>query len=202
MEEILAEITRLAKDLERSVRELIVEANESSDSRDRTQLDDLRLQRIEETINSIHAHTSVLIARLPEDVTRTLAGPRRGILEHGAQILSRQGGTAVAYANQSALNPTELVERLSPQEKRVFKLCFHSGPLTYKQLGNKLGISPISAKNLVNRIFHENGKRTLFRKEALGGTVKVAVSHNVERQILKGRANHGEDDEDELENTS
>ena len=48
----------------------------------------------------------------------------------------------------------------------------------------RLDITPISAKNIVNRLFQDADKRTLFRKTHIRGVAKVGVTEAVEQTIL------------------
>jgi hypothetical protein len=202
MQRLMAELTQLAKELEENVRGLDLRTNQSNDSVAGNQFDDSRLERIEKKIDNIHAHTSTLMAKLRDDVAQTLAELRRELSGRMAQIPIEQGSSGVIPSDQR--NPplsgrAEVVKNLSPQERRLFELCFQSGPLTYRGLGEHLGVSPVSAKNLVNRIFLDKDKRDLFRKERVDGIARVSISTAVEREILKGR-DSSEENQDHTQN--
>ena len=117
---------------------------------------------------------------------RLLAEFRKAVKE-----LQREVAELIAQTNQSnesaaapqpcgsrldRIGRSEPVGRLTPQQKRVFDVCLQSGPLTYRQLGQHLGMRPISAKNLVNRMFQDPDKRALFLKEMVDGLVKVSIA--------------------------
>ena len=117
---------------------------------------------------------------------RLLAEFRKAVRE-----LQRDVAELVAQTNQShesaaapqpcgsgldRIGQSESVGRLTPQQKRVYDICRQSGPLTYLELGQHLGMRPISAKNLVNRMFQDPDKQILFHKEKVDGTVKLALS--------------------------
>jgi len=122
-----------------------------------------------------------------------LAEFRRAVKE-----LQREVAELVAQMNESDESATapqpcgsrldrtsrsELVSRLTPQQKRVYDVCLQSGPLTYQELGQHLGMRPISAKNLVNRMFQDSDKRALFRKETVNGTVELALSTDAAKEL-------------------
>jgi hypothetical protein len=75
---------------------------------------------------------------------------------------------------------------LTPQERRVFQLCFQSGFLTYDEIAERLEITAGAAKNLVNRIFLSDRKRPLFSKEYQHGSARVGIGPGLERRILAG----------------
>jgi DNA-directed RNA polymerase specialized sigma24 family protein len=78
------------------------------------------------------------------------------------------------------------IELLTPQERHVFRLCFQSGVLTYREIAEHLDITQIAAKNLVNRLFQSELKRSLFAKEYQHGAARVTIGSGVRRKILAG----------------
>jgi len=202
MNRMYAELRELATEFQHEVSEFVTCASQSNESAAGNQFDDSRLERIEKKIDNIHAHTSTLMAKLRDDVAQTLAELRRELSGRMAQSPTEEDSPGVTLSdrrNRPLCEPAEVVKNLSPQEKRLFELCFRSGPHTYRGLGEHLGVSPISAKNLVNRIFLDKDKRDLFRKEKVEGIARVSISTAVEREILKGR-DSSEENQDHTQN--
>ena len=153
------------------------------------------LSRIEGRLIEVHGHTGKLVERVPENLTPILAELREAVL---VRIDSWKSHTTRSnrstQSNESNMSAgtggdwlREALDNLTPQEKRLFQVCFECGLVTYRELADRLGINPTSAKNIVNRLFQNTDKRALFRKECTHGVAKVAVDETVQRQILKRR---------------
>jgi DNA-binding MarR family transcriptional regulator len=153
------------------------------------------LSRIEERLMQVHDHTGKLVERVPENLTPILAELREAVLvridswkSHTTRLdKSTKSNESIRSAGAGGDWLGEALNNLTPQEKRLFQVCFECGLVTYRELAGRLGITPTSAKNIVNRLFQNTDKRALFRKEWTHGVAKVAVDETVQRQILKGR---------------
>jgi hypothetical protein len=66
-------------------------------------------------------------------------------------------------------------------------MCFRSGFLSYQDIASQLDITATAAKNLVNRIFQSDRKRSLFTKQYQHGAVRVGLQPAVQGRILAGR---------------
>jgi hypothetical protein len=153
------------------------------------------LSRIEERLIEVQDHTGKLVERVPENLLPVLAELKEAVLVRIDSLKNTAAGanksTQSNESNRSAGTGGdwlgEALNTLTPQEKRLFQVCFECGLVTYRELAGRLGITPTSAKNIVNRLFQNTDKRALFRKECTHGVAKVAVDETVQRQILKGR---------------
>jgi hypothetical protein len=177
MQRMIAEITRLAWEIESGIRELIrgsTDSNESNHSPDSIEsvCHDGKLERIEWKIDRVEAQVSVISDFLRRAFSHTqvpfvIEKPSRSQMQSGAP------GPA----------------GLSRQERCALNACLAADGLTYEELGSRLGISGISAKNLVNRMLRDPEKRRLFRKDMSSGRVKLRVTPEAKKQ---SPANPGE----------
>lgn len=153
------------------------------------------LSRIEERLIDVHGHTGKLIKRVPENLLSVLTELMEAVLVRIDSLKNTATGqnksTEPNESNKSGKTGDswlgEAVNGLTPQEMRLFQVCFECGLVTYRELAARLDITPTSAKNIVNRLFQNTDKRALFRKECTHGIAKVGVDETVQRQILKGR---------------
>jgi hypothetical protein len=153
------------------------------------------LSRIEERLIDVHGHTGKLIERVPQSLASILTELKETILLRIDSLkptaTESNRSTQSNESNRSGKRQDnwlgEVINGLTPQEKKLFQVCFECGLITYKELASRLGITPISAKNTVNRLFQSENKRALFRKECTHGIARVGVDEVIQRQILKGR---------------
>ena len=156
------------------------------------------LSRIEERLIDVHGHTGKLIERVPQNLLSVLHELKETILVRIDSLKpTATGSNRSTQSNESSGSGKrgdswlgEAINDLTPQEKRLFQVCFECGLITYKELASRLGVTPISAKNTVNRLFQNTDKRALFRKECTHGIARVGVDEEVQRRILKGRQKH------------
>ncbi len=188
------EITRLARDLERHFRGVEPFPNGSEPVEPAADPVAQSVARIEEKIDRLLSQMAALLDRLPPELPEILAELRQ-LKAATPQMDGSDLRQGAATADLSPADPAQVVKTLTRQERQVFALCFQSGPLTYRELGERLDISPVSAKNSVNRIANDARKRLLLRKEIARGTVRVAISHHVEGRILKGKKRLEQDEE-------
>jgi DNA-binding CsgD family transcriptional regulator len=79
----------------------------------------------------------------------------------------------------------EITRELTGKQKRLLGILLDSGFLSYVEIGEKLGITHESAKNLVNRLIKNTDKGRLFSKQETDQGIKVGVSSDVQDEILK-----------------
>jgi DNA-binding CsgD family transcriptional regulator len=79
----------------------------------------------------------------------------------------------------------ELTKGLTAKQKRLLAVLLDSGFLSYMEIGEKLGITRESAKNLVNRLLKDTDKARLFSKQETDDGIKVGVSGETQDEILK-----------------
>ena len=79
----------------------------------------------------------------------------------------------------------EITKELTGKQKKLLAILLDSGFLSYAEIGEKLGITHESAKNLVNRLLKDQDKARLFSKQETDEGIKVGVSSDVQDEILK-----------------
>jgi hypothetical protein len=79
----------------------------------------------------------------------------------------------------------EITKELTGKQKRLLAILLESGFLSYTEIGEKLGITHESAKNLVNRLLQDQDKARLFSKQETDDGIMVGVSSEVQDEILK-----------------
>jgi hypothetical protein len=79
----------------------------------------------------------------------------------------------------------EITNGLTGKQKKLLAILLDSGFLSYGEIGQKLGITHESAKNLVNRLLKDDEKGKLFSKQETDKGVIVGVSNDVQDEILK-----------------
>jgi len=79
----------------------------------------------------------------------------------------------------------EVTKDLTRKQRKLLAILLDSGFLSYAEIGEKLGITHESAKNLVNRLLKDEEKAKLFSKQDSNGNVVVGVSSEVQDEILK-----------------
>jgi len=195
MEHLARELARLAWQLERDAADLAEWANRSNRSDESPVA--ASLGRIEARLGSVHEHTSELLRRVPVELDKAIADLRQAFLVRldeatgangSAESQDQPGATRATETNQS---PQAAIRALTPQERRVFQVCFQSGLLSYRDIATHLEITPTAAKNLVNRIFQSERKRPLFAKQYQHGAVLVGLQPSLQNRILAGDDRRG-----------
>jgi hypothetical protein len=79
----------------------------------------------------------------------------------------------------------EITKGLTRKQKRLLAVLLDSGFLSYVEIGEKLGITRESAKNLVNRLLRDTDKGRLFSKQETNEGLRVGLSSGVQDEILK-----------------
>ena len=130
---------------------------------------------------------------LPEKII----GPLREIIDlWKREVLAelvRIGSRYSAYdshdsgsANAQTEKPIQdITKELTGKQKRLLSVLLGLGFLSYAEIGEKLGITHESAKNLVNRLLKDTDKRRLFSKQETDEGIKVGVSGDVQDEVLK-----------------
>ena len=79
----------------------------------------------------------------------------------------------------------EITKDLTGKQRKLLAILLDSGFLSYAEIGEKLGITHESAKNLVNRLLKDEEKARLFSKQETDRGVMVSVSSEVQDEILE-----------------
>jgi DNA-directed RNA polymerase specialized sigma24 family protein len=192
MEHLARELARLAWQLERDAADLAEWANRSNRSDESPVA--ASLGRIEARLGSVHEHTSELLRRVPVELDKAIADLRQALLVRLDEATGANGSAesqdqpGATRATETTQSPQAAIRALTPQERRVFQVCFQSGLLSYRDIAGHLDITPTAAKNLVNRIFQSGVKRSLFVKEYQHGVVRVGVQSGIQERILGSHA--------------
>jgi DNA-directed RNA polymerase specialized sigma24 family protein len=201
MDRLARELAELAWELQRDAYDLRAWANLATRSDESVESTAAALARIEGKLGAVHGQTSQLIERVPKDLGQVLAELRQALvlrLDEAARatVSAESDDPLVAdtsnRANQTNHSPVSAVRSLTPQERRVFEVCFQSGLLSYRDIAGHLEITPTAAKNLVNRIFQSDRKRPLFTKEHRHGAVRISVRPGIQEHILGSRTSETE----------
>ena len=146
------------------------------------------LGRIEDQLTQVHAHTGILLQRMPVNISLLLAELKEVILERIDSM--KRASTGSTRSPESVRSKDDLhnefMKKLTPREQSLLRVCFGSGLITYKEVAQRLGITPTSAKNIVNRIFQNTDKRRFFRKTCISGVARIGVDKMLEKKILRG----------------
>jgi DNA-binding MarR family transcriptional regulator len=130
---------------------------------------------------------------MPDKITKPLGEimniSKREILAELVRISSRYD-THHSHDSDSAQVKIEdpiqdVTRRMTGTQKRLLGILLDSGFLSYKEIGEKLGITHESAKNLVNRLLKDGDKARLFSKQETDDGIMVGVSSEVQDEILK-----------------
>jgi predicted DNA-binding protein YlxM (UPF0122 family) len=79
----------------------------------------------------------------------------------------------------------EITQNLTGKQRKLLAILLDSGFLSYAEIGDKLGITHESAKNLVNRLLKDEEKAKLFSKQETDKGVIVGVSSEVQDEVLE-----------------
>jgi hypothetical protein len=79
----------------------------------------------------------------------------------------------------------EITNGLTGKQRKLLAILLDSGFLSYAEIGEKLGISHESAKNLVNRLLKDEEKARLLSKQETDRGIIVCVSTEVQDEILE-----------------
>lgn len=79
----------------------------------------------------------------------------------------------------------EITKGLTGKQRKLLAILLDSGFLSYAEIGEKLGITHESAKNLVNRLLKDEEKAKLFSKQETDRGVIVGISNEVQDEIFE-----------------
>jgi molecular chaperone GrpE (heat shock protein) len=128
---------------------------------------------------------------LPEKIVRPLEEiidlSKRDILAELVRVSSHYDAHHSHDSDSAQIQkPTqEITKGLTGKQRKLLAILLDSGFLSYSEIGQKLGITHESAKNLVNRLLKDEEKARLLSKQESDGSVIVGVSSEVQDEILK-----------------
>jgi DNA-binding CsgD family transcriptional regulator len=88
----------------------------------------------------------------------------------------------------------EITKGLTGKQRKLLAILLESGFLSYGEIGDKLGITHESAKNLVNRLLRNEELAKLFSKQETDRGVIVGISSEVQDEILEKKYRTTEND--------
>jgi DNA-binding CsgD family transcriptional regulator len=148
-------------------------------------LDESFEDRRHEVLGKLDALPEKIIVALREIIDLS----KGEVLAELVRISSRYGshdshgsGDAQAQAEKPI---QEITKQLTGKQKRLLAILLDSGFLSYAEIGEKLGITHESAKNLVNRLLKDTDKGRLFSKQETDQGIKVGVSSDVQDEVLR-----------------
>ena len=148
-------------------------------------LDESFEDRTHEVLSKLDALPEKIIGPLGEilDLSKreVLAELVRISSRYGAHDSHDSGGTQ----RQAEKPIREITKGLTGKQKRLLAVLLDSGFLSYAEIGEKLGITHESAKNLVNRLLKDQDKGRLFSKQETDQGIKVGVSGETQDEVLR-----------------
>jgi DNA-binding MarR family transcriptional regulator len=149
------------------------------------------------TINkSLEDRTNEVLNRL-DDLPDRIIRPLREIIDLSkrevlAELVRISSSNGPHYSHDSgsaqrqAEKPIhEITRGLTGKQKKLLAILLDSGFLSYVEIGEKLGITHESAKNLVNRLLKDEEKARIFSKQETDRGIVVGVSNEIQDEILR-----------------
>lgn len=110
------------------------------------------------------------------------------ILERLSELGQNWSRLETTKSDQSVSMAKKLFDKLTPKEKVLFNVLIGTGALSYEEIADKLGITPITTKNMINTLFKNKEKRELFEKNVDSSRkAKLSLSEKAEKEILERR---------------
>jgi DNA-binding CsgD family transcriptional regulator len=139
-------------------------------------------QRSNDVLRRLDALPERIISPLKEMINLS----KQEVLAELVRISSHYGAHDSVSAQGQIEKPIQEVTRdLTGKQKRLLTILIDSGFLSYAEIGEKLGITHESAKNLVNRLLKDTDKARLISKQEMDEGIRVGVSSEVQDEILK-----------------
>ena len=145
---------------------------------------------------SLQDRTNEVLSKL-DDLPERIISPLREIVDLSKQEIlnelvriSSNYGAHDSHGSPSAKREIEtpiqeIPNSLTGKQRKLLAILLDSGFLSYAEIGEKIGITHESAKNLVNRLLKDDEKARLFSKQEANGKIIVGVSSEVQDEILK-----------------
>lgn len=184
------ELEELTRKIAIEARQIQAELQQLKDNSSSNHSVESTLGRIEDRLIKVHSDTEKLVERVPENLKPLLLEVKAAVLDRidslKEETTESTGSTESFESGQHRKDwRSELLKKLTPRERSLFTACFGSGLITYKELAARLNITPVSAKNIVNRLFQNADKRRLFSKTRIRGVAKIGLTEVVEQRVLR-----------------
>jgi len=148
-------------------------------------LDESFEDRTHDVLSKLDALPEKIIGPLGEIIDLS----KREVLAELVRISSRYGAhdshDSVSALRQKETSIQEITKELTGKQRRLLAILLDSGFLSYAEIGEKLGITHESAKNLVNRLLKDEEKARIFSKQETDRGIMVGVSSEVQDEILE-----------------
>ena len=164
-------LLRIGEELQRMPSETVAIISESAERRNQEVL-----RRLEELPDKIAGPLKEMIGISKQEVLAELV-----------RISSRYDAHHSHDSDSAQLQRPiqEITKGLTGKQRNLLALLLDSGFLSYAEIGEKLGITHESAKNLVNRLLKDGEKARIFSKQETDRGIMVGVSGEVQDEILK-----------------
>jgi hypothetical protein len=146
-------------------------------------------KNLEDRTHDVLGKLDALPKKIIEPLGEVIDLSKREVLAELVRISSHYGahdshdsGSAPRQAEKPI---QELTSQLTGKQKRLLAVLLESGFLSYAEIGEKLGITHESAKNLVNRLLRDTDKGRLFSKQETDQGIKVGISSEVQDEVLR-----------------
>ena len=139
--------------------------------------------RTQDIMRKLEALPNEIMGPLKEMVTTS----KQEILAELVRIGSHNDAEYAHDSTSAAVRKPiqEITKGLTGKQRRLLFILLDSGFLSYAEIGEKLGITHESAKNLVNRLLKDEEKARLFSKQEMERGVVVGISSEVQDEILE-----------------
>jgi DNA-binding CsgD family transcriptional regulator len=145
-------------------------------------------------------HRNEELLRKLDDLPDKIAGPLKEVIDLSKQEIlaelvrisshysahdSHHSHDSISAQPQIETPIQVMTSELTGKQKRLLAILLDSGFLSYREIGEKLGITHESAKNLVNRLLKDEGKARIFSKQETERGILIGVSSEVQDEILE-----------------
>ena len=143
-------------------------------------------QTFEDRTNDVLTKLDALPERIIKPLEEIIQLSKQEILAELVRISSHYDAHHSHDSVSAVQKPIqEITKGLTGKQRKLLAILLDSGFLSYAEIGEKLGITHESAKNLVNRLLKDGEKARLFSKQETDRGVTVGLSGEVQDEILE-----------------
>lgn len=143
-------------------------------------------QNLENSTRDVLRRLDELPDRITVPLKDIIGISKQEILAELVRISSLYNAHHSHDSNSAELKPVqEIMNGLTGKQRKLLAVLLDSGFLSYPEIGEKLGITHESAKNLVNRLLKDEEKARLLSKQETDRGVIVGVSSEAQDEILE-----------------
>jgi DNA-binding MarR family transcriptional regulator len=147
-----------------------------------------KLDAIHGHTGEIKGHTALLVDRIPHDLRPMMAEIKKLLIGRLRSTIESTKVDQVASRPEQGFH--KALELLTPRERHLISKLVEHGFLTYRELGEQVGLSPTTVKNMINTMSKHPQKVSFIAKSRhpVHGT-QVAISEELRDAILQGKQN-------------